>query len=83
MILVIHGIGQKLAGAWTSLAFLHAVNQLRTNCTTLSTSPAVAPLIGGKRAQFIPIQWRQGLEFETDEEMEGEADWDNRFGLDE
>lgn len=75
----------QLAGTYKSLSFVHAVNDLRTNCTTLSTSSAIAPLIHSKRAQFIPVQWRTDLEFE--DEVDGADQEDeslgNRFNLEE
>lgn len=75
----------QLAGTYKSLSFVHAVNDLRTNCTTLSTS-SIAPLIHSKRAQFIPVQWRTDLEFE--DELDSGADQEdeslgNRFNLEE
>ncbi|KAM0791761.1 hypothetical protein ACM66B_004026 [Microbotryomycetes sp. NB124-2] len=66
LVLVIHGIGQKLAGHYESFNFVHAVNQLRNACTNLSTSAALSPLLQSKRAQFIPVLWRTDLEFDSD-----------------
>ncbi|KAK4702406.1 hypothetical protein P7C70_g3817, partial [Phenoliferia sp. Uapishka_3] len=88
LVLVVHGIGQKLAGTYESFNFVrevHAVNSLRTNCTTQSTSPSLAPLIHSRRAQFIPVKWRTDLNFDEIDESEDTADenLDNRFSLDD
>lgn len=82
---MIHGIGQKLAGSFDSLNFVYAVNQLRTNCTKLSTS-SLAPLLEQKRAQFIPVRWRTDLEFNDDDDdldQNEELGERNRFNLED
>lgn len=61
---------------------------MRTTCTTLSTSPALSPLLKSKRAQFIPVRWRADLVFEEDEEDERVSGRDgemlgNRFSLED
>lgn len=52
-------------------------------CTTLSTSPALSPLLNGKRAQFVPVLWRAELDFDEVDESADAADEHlaNRFGL--
>ncbi|KAK4055033.1 hypothetical protein OIO90_003374 [Microbotryomycetes sp. JL221] len=83
--IVIHGIGQKLAGQYESFNFVHAVNQLRSACTTLSTSSTLAPLLHSKRAQFIPLLWRADLEFddESDDEDDEDEHLHNRFSIED
>ncbi|KAL8292387.1 hypothetical protein RQP46_000999 [Phenoliferia psychrophenolica] len=84
LVLVVHGIGQKLAGTYESFNFVHAVNSLRTACTTQSTSPSLAPLIHSRRAQFIPVRWRSSdLEFDDRENDTDEENLNNRFSLDD
>ncbi|KAK4050662.1 hypothetical protein OIV83_003388 [Microbotryomycetes sp. JL201] len=83
LVLVVHGIGQKLAGHYESFNFVHAVNQLRNACTALSTSSTLAPLLHSKRAQFIPLLWRTDLEFdnEVDEKDSEDEHLRNSFTL--
>lgn len=71
LVLVIHGIGQKLAQSYDSFDFVHACNQLRVECHKASTTdPKMRHFLQNKRVQFIPIRWRHSLDFE----MEGFAD---------
>ncbi|KAM0752102.1 hypothetical protein T439DRAFT_354980 [Meredithblackwellia eburnea MCA 4105] len=86
LVLVVHGIGQQLSTTYESFNFVHAVNSLRTACTTQSISPSIAPLIKSKRAQMIPVRWRTDLDFESvvDEDADHEEEvLTNRFSLDD
>lgn len=84
LVLVIHGIGQKLAVTYDSFNIVHAINQLRKICNKKGRDPAVSQLVGNKRVQFIPLQWRSSLQFDEMEEKEGsESTFDNTFTLDD
>ncbi|PLW18710.1 hypothetical protein PCANC_12547 [Puccinia coronata f. sp. avenae] len=80
LVLVIHGIGQKLAQSYDSFDFVHACNQLRVECHKASTTDRkMKNFLQTKRAQFIPIRWRHSLDFE----MEGFADGSCEEDMDE
>ncbi|BGP25715.1 DDHD domain containing protein [Rhodotorula toruloides] len=83
LVLVIHGIGQSLAASYDSFNFLYAVNAFRSQCTSLSTAPALSPLLRGKRAQFIPVLWRAELDFDNIDNTNDSADEHlaNHFGV--
>ncbi|BGP01102.1 hypothetical protein JCM10021v2_004798 [Rhodotorula toruloides] len=83
LVLVIHGIGQSLAASYDSFNFLYAVNAFRSQCTSLSTAPALSPLLHGKRAQFIPVLWRAELDFDNIDNTNDSADEHlaNHFGV--
>ncbi|KAI8462126.1 DDHD domain-containing protein [Phakopsora pachyrhizi] len=67
LVLVIHGIGQKLAQSYDSFDFVHACNQLRLGCNSVTKSdPKMKDLMKNKRVQFVPIRWRQSLEFDIE-----------------
>ncbi|SGZ01215.1 BQ5605_C033g11133 [Microbotryum silenes-dioicae] len=86
LVLVCHGIGQKLAGKYESFSFVHACNHFRTACTNLSASNLLAPLLSKKRAQFIPLLWRTDLSFDDDAEDLGDSADEhlrNQFSLDD
>ncbi|KNZ50774.1 uncharacterized protein VP01_4247g3, partial [Puccinia sorghi] len=54
LVLVIHGIGQKLAQSYDSFDFVHACNQLRVECHKASTTDGkMKHFLQNKRVQFI------------------------------
>ncbi|SCV73522.1 BQ2448_7448 [Microbotryum intermedium] len=86
LVLMCHGIGQKLAGKYESFSFVHACNHFRTACTNLSAAESLAPLLNKKRAQFIPLLWRTDLSFDDDAEDLGDSADEhlrNKFSLDD
>ncbi|KAK9899575.1 hypothetical protein P389DRAFT_164561 [Cystobasidium minutum MCA 4210] len=84
LVLVVHGIGQKLAVTYDSFNIVHAINQLRKLCNKKGRDPAVSQLTGNKRIQFIPLQWRSSLQFdEMEEKEESDSAFDNTFTLDD
>ena len=53
LVLIVHGIGQKLASTYESFSIVHAINQLRKLCINQSQDPAIRDVIGNKRLQFM------------------------------
>ncbi|KAI1248024.1 hypothetical protein MGN70_010272 [Eutypa lata] len=86
LVLVIHGIGQKLAEKVETYHFTHAVNTFRRAINLeLRTEPVKAVLRDGQNGiMVLPINWRQNLSFEEGGPMK-EEDKDNYnpqgFGL--
>ncbi|KAH9464167.1 hypothetical protein Pst134EB_003702 [Puccinia striiformis f. sp. tritici] len=88
LVLVIHGIGQKLAQSYDSFDFVHACNQLRLEChKATTTDPKMKDFVQNKRVQFIPIRWRHSLNFEMEgftDQLEGtteDGQQKNRFSM--
>jgi hypothetical protein len=74
----------QLATTYDSFNIVHAINQLRKLCNQQSKDPAVKGVIGNKRLQFIPLQWRSSLQFDEmtdDDDLGQEAQLDNRFTI--
>lgn len=85
LVLVIHGIGQKLATTYDSFNIVHAINSLRKLCNKQARDETVRKVVGNQRLQFIPLQWRSSLQFDelSREEKEAEDGLDNRFSLED
>lgn len=95
LVLVWHGIGQKLADEWKSLDFALAVSSLRSLVhKRASGAPptdvgggGIPALAEGRRVQFLPVMWRATLEdFEPpplDSEHDTEEHLNNRFSLED
>lgn len=86
LVLVIHGIGQKLAEKVETYHFTHAVNNFRRAINLELRSEAVGSALreGQNGIMVLPINWRQNLSFEEGGPMK-EEDKDNYtpqgFGL--
>lgn len=95
LVLIWHGIGQKLAEEWKSLDFTLAVSSLRALAHKRRSMAApsdvggggMAALSRGRRVQFIPVLWRATLnDFEptaSDEEAKKEEHLNNKFSIDD
>ncbi|KAI9744918.1 MAG: hypothetical protein M1818_001844 [Claussenomyces sp. TS43310] len=74
LILVIHGIGQKLSERVESFRFTHAINSFRRSVDVELANDAVQrvlrPDFGG--AMVLPINWRSSLSFEGGGPMESD-----------
>lgn len=66
LILVIHGIGQKLSERVESFHFTHAINDFRRSVNVELCNEAVQPVmrddLGG--VMVLPVNWRSNLSFE-------------------
>ncbi|KAI0016280.1 DDHD domain-containing protein [Xylariomycetidae sp. FL0641] len=78
LVLVVHGIGQKLAERVENYHFTHAVNAFRRAVNVeLSSEPVRAVLREGQNGiMVLPVNWRQSLSFEEGGPMR-EEDKDN------
>lgn len=95
LVLVWHGIGQKLAEEWKSLDFTLAVSSLRALAHKRQGSAPPSDVGGGglpalskgRRVQFLPVLWRATLQdFEPptlDENAKPEEHLDNHFSIDD
>ncbi|KAF8423289.1 DDHD domain-containing protein [Tirmania nivea] len=66
LILVIHGIGQKLSERVESFHFTHSINSFRRSMNMELRDPAVAPHLreSARGMMVLPVNWRMGLSFE-------------------
>jgi hypothetical protein len=83
LVLVIHGIGQKLSERMESFHFTHAINAFRREVNielgTDSVKPRLRKDMGG--IMVLPVNWRQSLSFEDGERDVPEDPALNDFGL--
>lgn len=88
LVLVIHGIGQKLSEQIESFHFTRAINSFRQSVNAARAHPGVEPHlrpdVGG--IMVLPVNWRNLLSFDPDEVVDPDtcttADpADNKFGL--
>ncbi|OAA55965.1 ddhd [Niveomyces insectorum RCEF 264] len=68
LVLVIHGVGQKLAERVESFHFTHAVNGFRRAMNVELKKPAVQAVLRNDQngIMVLPLNWRHTLSFEND-----------------
>lgn len=86
LILVAHGIGQKIAERVESYHFTHAINGFRRAVNVEMSNSAVQRVSrqGQKDVMILPLNWRMGLSFEEVTAAEEEGLTESRqesFGL--
>ncbi|KAE8222171.1 hypothetical protein CF319_g4589 [Tilletia indica] len=68
LIFALHGIGQALTDSFDAVDFTYDIEHLRSLSGKLSQSNKhLRRMARGKRVQFIPVCWRQGLSFDQHE----------------
>jgi hypothetical protein len=81
LVLVIHGIGQKLSERVDSYHFTHAVNGLRREFNVeLATADVQSNVQDKSGIMVLPVNWRLNISFE-DEEAKAKKAADNNYGL--
>ncbi|EXJ84363.1 hypothetical protein A1O3_05030 [Capronia epimyces CBS 606.96] len=81
LVLVIHGIGQKLSERVDSFHFTHAVNGLRREFNVeLSTEAVKGNLRNGTGIMVLPVNWRLTVSFDDDVKA-SQQDADNKYAL--
>lgn len=78
LVLIVHGIGQKLTEDFDAIDFVYDVERFRNLSKTVAGNKAMRRVSRGKRAQFLPICWRKELNFDDSEAAHG---CDNVYGL--
>ncbi|PGH05108.1 hypothetical protein AJ80_08407 [Polytolypa hystricis UAMH7299] len=85
LVLVIHGIGQKLSERVESFHFTHAINAFRRQVNVELNSDAAGPLMrpGLESIMVLPVNWRSTLSFEDPgvETSLTDTPAENRFAL--
>ncbi|KAI1624793.1 DDHD domain-containing protein [Exophiala viscosa] len=80
LVLVIHGIGQKLSERVDSFHFTHAINGLRREFNVeLSTEAVKGNTKNGTGVMVLPVNWRLTVSFDDDDKSLREED--NKFAL--
>lgn len=66
LVLVAHGIGQKIAERVESYHFTHAINSFRRMVDSEFQNPAVQEVLDNSQSRLmvLPLNWRIGLSFE-------------------
>lgn len=82
LILVFHGMGQKLSSTYQRFNFIYAVDRLQFGISKLAATPAVRRQIH-EDANFLvlAVNWRQDIRFDSDVSLEDitvEAMWGMR-----
>lgn len=88
LVLVIHGIGQKLSETYNAFDFTHAMNLFRNTCKEQMQNEKVAEIVRGRRFQVLPIRWRSQLNVDYEKKLEdakteGTEDERNIYALDD
>ncbi|KAH9898608.1 DDHD domain-containing protein [Xylariomycetidae sp. FL2044] len=83
LVLVAHGIGQKLAERVENYHFTHAINAFRRSINIELGSPEVKGVLreGQNGIMVLPVNWRQNLSFEDGGPMKEEDKADYTPGL--
>ncbi|EGX89192.1 DDHD domain protein [Cordyceps militaris CM01] len=84
LVLVAHGIGQKIAERVESYHFTHAINTFRRAVNIELRNPAIKNVLRADQNGFmiLPLNWRVGLSFGSDSEVQkGAKDLAGAFDL--
>ena len=86
LVLVAHGIGQKLADRVESFHFTHAINSFRRSVNLDLKNPVVQKVLREdlNGLMILPLNWRMGVSFEDggpQKEQDGAAETDGSFSL--
>ncbi|GMK59318.1 hypothetical protein CspeluHIS016_0703330 [Cutaneotrichosporon spelunceum] len=73
LVLVIHGIGQQMAAQYEAFNFIYSANQFRQVLRKQSQVPSISSVMGNRRCQLLPVQWRANLNVEESESSEEDA----------
>ena len=84
LVLVIHGIGQKLSERMDSFNFTHAINSFRREVNVELSSEVIRGNIRKEQGgiMVLPVNWRLTVSFDDGAESK-ESEDDNRFQLDD
>ena len=82
LVLVIHGIGQKLSERVDSYHFTHAINSLRREFNVeVASDDLKSNMQDNLSIMVLPVNWRLNISFEEDANAKMEAPTDNNYGL--
>lgn len=87
LVLVAHGIGQKIAERVESYHFTHAINGFRRAVNQEMRNPNIQHVLrqGHNGVMILPLNWRMGLSFEDggliDQHSSNEEQGSDSFGL--
>ena len=84
LVLIVHGIGQKLAATHDDFDFVHAVNLFRNlSKQQIETESGLKQIVGGRRIQYLPVKWRSRFEYGTVVNGETGDDEEDEYGVDD
>ncbi|KAM3500252.1 hypothetical protein MY11210_009537 [Beauveria gryllotalpidicola] len=84
LVLVAHGIGQKIAERVESYHFTHAINSFRRAVNIELGNPTIQNVLRADQNGFmiLPLNWRVGLSFDSDDAtLKGAKDTTGSFDL--